>query len=150
MINIGDAVPDFNFTSTEKDNDKFSNYKDKTVVFYFYPKDSTPGCTMESKDFRDHIDQFKAKNVQIFGISRDSIASHDKFKDKHALPFPLISDGDETLCEIFNVIGIKNMFGKKIRGLIRSTFIVHNGELVNEWRKVKVKGHVKEVLAALK
>ena len=130
---------------------KLSDFIGKTVVLYFYPKDNTPGCTNESIDFRDAHDEFLAANTVVFGISRDSLKSHDSFKNKLELPFELISDADEKLCNQFDVIKQKMMYGKQVRGIERSTFIVDgNGKLKDEWRKVKVTGHVAEVLAAVR
>jgi peroxiredoxin Q/BCP len=120
-------------------------------VLYFYPKDDTPGCTLEGHDFRDQHDKFKRLKVRVLGVSRDSLASHDKFRAKHGLPFDLISDTDEALCRQFGVIKEKNMYGRKVMGIERSTFLVDaDGVLRNEWRKVKVSGHVAQVLAAAK
>jgi peroxiredoxin Q/BCP len=120
-------------------------------VLYFYPKDDTPGCTLEGHDFRDQHDKFKRLKVRVLGVSRDSLASHEKFRAKHSLPFDLISDTDEALCRQFGVIKEKNMYGRKVMGIERSTFLVDaDGVLRNEWRKVKVSGHVAQVLAAAK
>ena len=128
-----------------------SELKGKVIVLYFYPKNNTPGCTIESKSFRDHAEQFEALNAVIYGVSRDSLASHEKFKCKHSMPFELISDNDEKLCKYFDVIGDKSFFGKIIRGLIRSTFLIdENGTVIKEWRKVKVKSHVEDVLDTIK
>lgn len=127
-----------------------SEFKGQKIVLYFYPKDNTPGCSSESKSFRDHFDEFKKNNTVILGVSRDSLQSHLKFKEKLNLPFELISDTDETLCEYFNVLGRKTMFGKIFNGLTRSTFLIdEKGKVIREWRKVKVCGHVEEVLKAL-
>lgn len=146
----GLAVPNFSVDATDGKQINLANYQGKYVVLYFYPKDSTPGCTAESKDFRDHYDQFEKLNAKIIGVSRDTVASHDKFKTKHCMPFDLISDRDEKLCEHFGVIGEKKMFGKAFRGLIRSTFLINpQGEVIHEWRKVKVRGHVADVLNTL-
>ena len=126
---------------------KLSNYRGKNVVLYFYPKDSTPGCTTESMGFRDAYAEFEKANTVIFGISRDSLKSHDKFKANLELPFELICDADELLCQQFDVIKQKMMYGKQVRGFERSTFVINaQGELVYEWRKVKVDNHVREVL----
>jgi peroxiredoxin Q/BCP len=120
-------------------------------VLYFYPKDDTPGCTLEGQDFRDRHTAFKRLRVRVLGVSRDSLASHEKFRAKHALSFDLVADPDEKLCRQFDVIQEKNMYGKKVLGIERSTFLVDaDGVLRNEWRKVKVAGHVDEVLAAAK
>jgi peroxiredoxin Q/BCP len=121
----------------------------RPYVLYFYPKDDTPGCTLEGKDFRDRHADFGKLGVRVLGVSRDSPASHAKFQQKYALPFELVSDADEKLCKLFDVIKDKNMYGKKVRGIERSTFLVdREGVLRKEWRKVKVDGHVAEVLAA--
>jgi peroxiredoxin Q/BCP len=123
----------------------------KPYVLYFYPKDDTPGCTLEGHQFRDQHAVFERLKVRVIGVSRDSIASHQKFRSKHSLPFDLIADADETLCQQFDVIRDKNMYGKKVRGIERSTFLVDaDGVLRREWRRVKVDGHVGEVLEAAK
>jgi len=127
------------------------NLVGSAYVLYFYPKDDTPGCTLEGQDFRDKLAAFKRLGVRVLGVSRDSLASHEKFKAKYSLPFDLVSDADETLCRQFDVIKEKNMYGKKVLGIERSTFLVDgDGVLRGEWRKVKVAGHVDEVLAAAK
>jgi peroxiredoxin Q/BCP len=150
-IAIGDKVPDFKFEATSNVSGKLSDYRGKTVVLYFYPKDHTPGCTQESQDFRDAIKKFEKTKAVIFGISRDSLASHEKFKTKQELPFELISDPDSVLCELFDVIKPKNMFGKMVKGIVRSTFLIDgNGILKEEWRKVSVGGHADAVLAQCK
>ena len=121
------------------------------VVIYFYPKDDTPGCTTESKDFRDHMDEFKKANTLVVGISKDSIVSHDKFKDKHCLPFALASDEEGDVCERYGVWTEKNMYGKKYMGIQRATFLIgKDGNIAKSWPKVSVEGHVKEVLEAAK
>ena len=130
---------------------KLSDYKGHPVVVYFYPKDNTPGCTMESQQFRDLHKQFEKAGAIVVGVSRDSLKSHAGFKSKYELPFELLSDADEALCAHFDVIKMKNMYGKQVRGIERSTFLFdRNGELVREWRKVKVDGHAEEVLQAVK
>jgi peroxiredoxin Q/BCP len=148
QVAVGKKVPAFDAEAT---GGRVSS-KDlggTAFVLYFYPKDDTPGCTMEGHDFRDRHDQFKRLKVRVFGVSRDSLASHEKFKAKHGLPFDLISDPDEALCRRFDVIKEKNMYGRKVLGVERSTFLVDGkGVLRNEWRKVKVAGHVDEVMAA--
>lgn len=150
-MNIGESVPDFAFTATNGLNARLSDYRGQYVVLYFYPKDATPGCTTEGQDFRDAYPQFQELNTQIFGVSRDSLKSHENFKAKQNFPFELISDQDEQLCQLFDVIKMKSMYGKQVRGIERSTFIIdHQGKLSKEWRKVSVKGHVDEVLSALK
>ena len=144
------VVPNFSAAMTGPTPFQLSNYAGKMLVIYFYPKDNTPGCTTESIAFRDLHEKFLAKNALVFGLSRDSIRSHDGFKAKLDLPFQLISDPDETVCTLFNVMKLKNMYGKQHRGVERSTFIIDgNGTLVKEWRGVKVVGHVDEVLEFL-
>ncbi len=148
--NIGDAVPDFEAQVTGDKTVKLSDYRGKFVVLYFYPKDSTPGCTQEGQDFRGNIDKFTALNAVVLGVSRDSLKSHENFKCKQEFPFDLISDADEALCQLFDVIKMKNMYGKQARGIERSTFVIDpQGVLVKEWRKVSVKGHCGQVLLAL-
>ena len=123
----------------------------RNVVIFFYPKDNTPGCTLEGQDFRDLNAKFRRQKTVIFGVSRDSIASHDKFRDKQKFPFDLISDPDEALCKQFDVIHEKTLYGRKFMGVVRSTFLIDaSGKLRREWRKVKVKGHAAEVLQAVK
>lgn len=149
-MNIGDSVENFAFSATSDLQAHLNDYKGQYVVLYFYPKDSTPGCTTEGQNFRDAYPQFQALNTQIFGISRDSIKSHENFKAKQNFPFELISDADEQLCQLFDVIKMKSMYGKQVRGIERSTFIIDpEGKLAHQWRKVSVKGHVDEVLRAL-
>ncbi len=126
------------------------NYLGKLVVLYFYPRDSTPGCTNEGIDFTSLYQDFKKKNVEIFGISRDSIKSHEKFKEKYNFPFELLSDSDEIACNLFDVIKLKNMYGKQVQGIERSTFLIDTeGNLINEWRGLKVPGHAEEVLNSI-
>lgn len=145
------TVPEFSAAMTGSKGFTLSDFKGKTVVLYFYPKDNTPGCTAESMTFRDLYDKFKNANAEIFGISRDSIRSHEGFKSKLGLPFELISDPEETLCSMFNVMKMKNMYGKQVRGIERSTFVIDGtGKLVKEWRGVKVPGHVDEILEFVK
>ncbi|MCX7087807.1 MAG: peroxiredoxin [Methylococcales bacterium] len=149
-MTIGDSVPNFEALSTGGETFRLSDYRDQHLVVFFYPKDNTPGCTLESQDFRDYYAQFKALNCAIVGISRDSIRSHEGFKSKQVLPFELIADTEEAVCQLFNVIKLKNLYGKQVRGIERSTFLINRqGLLVKEWRKVKVKGHVAEVLQTL-
>jgi thioredoxin-dependent peroxiredoxin len=134
------------------DGEEFSPaaLKGETYVLYFYPKDNTPGCTLEGQDFKKHFARFKKLGVRVFGVSRDSLASHEKFCVKMGLPFPLISDPNEDLCKEYDVIQWKNMYGKKVRGIERSTFVIdEKGRVEKEWRKVKVDGHVSEVLTYL-
>jgi thioredoxin-dependent peroxiredoxin len=146
----GQTVVDFSFTATSGLTGSLSDYQGKKVVLYFYPRDNTPGCTMESKDFRDLHDAFTAKNTVVLGISRDTLKKHENFKAKYDFPFELIADPEEVICNQFDVIKHKSMFGKKVRGIQRSTFVFdESGALTHEWRKVKVIGHAKEVLAVL-
>lgn len=128
-----------------------ADYADKTIVLYFYPKDNTSGCTQEAHDFRDNLKKFTKAGAVVIGVSRDSIKSHEKFIEKQAINFNLISDPDETLCNVFDVMKEKSMYGRKYMGIERSTFIIdgESGKVLHEWRKVKVKDHVEAVLAAL-
>lgn len=149
-ITLGAIVPNFTAITTGDKTVQLSDYLGKNVVLYFYPKDSTPGCTQEAQDFRDNYAQFETLNTVIFGISRDSVKSHDNFKCKQELPFDLISDSDETLCQLFDVLKMKNMYGKQVIGIERSTFLINaEGVLIHEWRKVKVAGHCLDVLEKL-
>jgi peroxiredoxin Q/BCP len=151
MITLGKKVKNFKASATGDKTISLSDYKGKKVVLYFYPKDSTPGCTTEGQDFRDAKGRFTRQNTVILGVSRDSIKSHENFCAKQKFNFDLLSDPDEALCTQFDVIKMKNMYGKKVRGIERSTFLIdENGVLRQEWRKVKVKEHVEEVLAAAK
>jgi len=137
--------------STSGENFSFAEYKGKKVILYFYPKDNTPGCTQEGLDFGKKIKLFQKLNTVIFGVSRDSLKSHEKFKQKMAFPFDLLSDEKEEACKLFDVIKWKNMYGKKVLGIERSTFLFdEKGKTLKEWRKIKVAGHVNEVLAFLK
>jgi len=150
-LNIGDAAPDIELPAWPEGSLRLGDFRGCWVVLFFYPKDNTPGCTREACEFRDASDDFSAANAVIFGISRDSTASHQKFAEKHALPFPLLSDPDEMACTAFDVIRMKNMYGKQVRGVERSTFIINpDGVIAHLWRKVKVKEHVADVLATLK
>jgi peroxiredoxin Q/BCP len=127
------------------------DYRGKWVVLYFYPKDATPGCTLEGQDFRDKYSEFMTLNAVVLGVSRDSLTSHEKFKAKQQFPFELISDKDEQLCQQFDVIKMKSMYGKQVRGIERSSFIIDpEGKIQHVWRKVRVDGHVAEVLETLK
>ena len=141
----------FNLPSTNQKNFSLKENQSKYVVLYFYPKDSTPGCTTEGQDFRDLKSQFTRANTIIFGLSRESLKSHENFKKKEKFNFDLISDPDEKICKQYDVIKEKSMYGKKYMGIERSTFLINaQGKLVQEWRKVKVPGHAKEVLEAAK
>jgi peroxiredoxin Q/BCP len=144
-------VPDFKARATGDQTVHLKALRGSKVVLYFYPKDSTPGCTTEGQDFRDLHAKFRRQNAQVFGVSRDSLASHKKFREKQKFPFHLISDPDETLCRQFDVIQEKTLYGRKFMGVERSTFLIDdNGKLRAEWRKVKVNGHAAEVLDAVK
>lgn len=148
---IGKKAPDFELPATRDQHLKLSKLKGNNVVLYFYPKDSTPGCTLEGQDFRDNYAKFKRLDTLIFGISRDSLKSHENFCAKQKFPFDLLSDADEKVCKLYDVIKEKNMYGRKVLGIERSTFLIDaKGTLVREWRKVSVKGHVTEVLDAVK
>lgn len=148
---IGKKVPDFKLPATGDQDIRLKDYQGKNVVIYFYPKDNTPGCTQEGQDFRDHYSKFKRAKTVIFGVSRDSVKVHTNFKAKHEFPFELISDADEKLCTLFDVIKLKKLYGREYLGIERSTFLIDSkGILREEWRKVKVKGHAEEVLAACK
>ncbi len=150
MIQIGDTLPAFSQAASQGEISN-KDFKGQWTVLFFYPRDNTPGCTQEGQEFRDLYQTFLDLGVQLIGISRDSLKSHQKFIDKFDFPFPLISDEDESVCDIFQVVKDKNMYGKKVRGIERSTFIFDTkGKLVHEWRKVKVPGHVDEVLATVK
>ena len=149
-IETGKKVPAFALPASGGKVEKLANHKGCNVVLYFYPKDDTPGCTLEGQGFRDHMRRFRALNTVVLGVSRDSVAAHDKFCREQKFPFSLLADADETLCKAFGVIKMKNMYGKKVRGIERSTFLIDGkGVLRREWRKVKVEGHVKEVLEAI-
>ena len=148
---LGRVVPKLKLSATGEQEIDLKDLRGKNVVLYFYPKDSTPGCTTEGQDFTANHAKFKRANTVILGISRDSVASHEKFKAKQSFPFDLLSDADEKACGIFDVIKEKNMYGRKVMGIERSTFLIdEKGKLKQEWRKVKVKGHAAEVLAAAK
>jgi thioredoxin-dependent peroxiredoxin len=148
---IGTKVKDFTAASTGGEDFNLSAAKGKAVVLYFYPKDMTSGCTVESQEFRDLYDRFKRAGAKVLGVSRDSLKSHDKFCEKESLPFPLLSDADEKLCQQFDVIKEKSLYGRKYMGIERSTFLIDaQGVLRQEWRKVKVDGHAREVLEAVR
>lgn len=150
-VTLGKKAPDFRLPATGGGEVRLADLKGSNVVLYFYPKDSTPGCTLEGQDFRDRHTKFKRLNTVILGVSRDSLAAHEKFKEKQGFPFELLSDTDEKVCRLFDVIKEKNMYGRKVMGIERSTFLIDaTGVLRAEWRKVKVPGHADEVLAAVK
>ena len=150
-VQVGKKVPDFRAVLDNEETFKLSENKGKNLVFYFYPKDNTPGCTKEGEDFRDNYSVIKKLNTEVIGVSKDSVASHQKFIKKFNFPFNLISDENEKVCNLFNVIKEKNMYGRKYMGIERSTFLIDtNGKLVKEWRKVRVKGHVDDVIESIK
>jgi peroxiredoxin Q/BCP len=141
------TLPDFELPATGNQRFQLSAFAGHPFVLYFYPRDDTPGCTVEGTQFRDLHGEFRAAEVAVFGISRDSVASHEKFKARMAFPFELLSDPDEKACAIFGVMKMKNMYGKQVRGIERSTFVIDTrGRIAREWRGVKVTGHAQEVL----
>jgi thioredoxin-dependent peroxiredoxin len=145
------AIPDFQLPATSGVTFQLSQHLGKNLVIYFYPKDSTPGCTTQGVQFRDAYSDFKHLNTEIFGISRDTLKSHENFKAKFTFPFELLADTEELACSLFGVIKMKNMYGKQVRGIERSTFVIDkNGALIKEWRGVKVDGHATEVLNFVK
>lgn len=145
------VVADFKCEATDGRTVQLKSLRGKKVVLYFYPKDATPGCTTEGQDFRDLHAKFRRQNAVIFGVSRDGIKSHEKFKEKHKFPFELLSDTDQKLCGQFDVIREKTLYGRKFMGIERSTFLIdEKGKLREEWRKVKVEGHAREVLDAVR
>lgn len=147
----GQPIPSFTAQATSGKTVTAASLNGQPWVLYFYPKDNTPGCTQEGQDFRDLHEAFTRLGVEVFGVSRDSLKSHENFKRKHGLPFELISDADETLCKLFGVIKQKNLYGKQVLGIERSTFLIDRaGRLAQEWRKVSVKGHAQQVLDALR
>lgn len=147
IATLNRKVKDFSFQSTAEDISNFKSLKGKNIILYFYPRDNTPGCTTEGNDFKKYYYQFLDLNTQVLGVSRDSMKSHHKFCDKYSFLFPLIADEDEQLCSYFDVMKMKNMYGKQVRGIERSTFYIDaTGKLCKEWRKVKVDGHVEEIL----
>lgn len=148
---LDQPAPDFELPATGDTTFRLSKARGKRLVLYFYPKDNTPGCTVEGQRFRDLYPQFRDAGCEIFGISRDSMKSHESFRAKMGFPFALLSDTDETACKLFDVIRMKNMYGKKVRGIERSTFVIdEHGVLRRDWRGVKVPGHVEEVLEFVK
>ena len=148
---IDSQIPNFSLPATSGQTFDLAAQRGNAVVIYFYPKDSTPGCTTEGQQFRDLYDQFQAASAIVLGVSRDSLKSHENFKAKQNFPFELGSDADEALCNLFGVMKLKNMYGKQVRGIERSTFVIdRNGVLRREWRGVKVPGHAQEVLDFVK
>jgi peroxiredoxin Q/BCP len=147
-LKIGMELPDFHAQGTSGHEFSLKEHRGKKVVLYFYPKDATPGCTMEGHDFTKLLPEFKKAGAEVYGVSRDSLQSHEKFKEKECFDFELLSDPDENLCKMFDVIKEKNMYGRKVMGIERSTFVIDsNGKLAAEWRGVKVPGHAQEVLS---
>jgi peroxiredoxin Q/BCP len=150
-IKLDARVPAFKSASTAGDEFSLADARGKPLVLYFYPKDATSGCTVQAQQFRDLADKFKRAGVLVLGVSRDSIKSHDKFREKESLPFHLLSDPEEKLCGLFDVIKEKSLYGRKYMGIERSTFLIDgSGVLRREWRKVKVAGHAQEVLEAVR
>ncbi len=149
-MNLGEHVSSGLFNTTNGMTKSFDDFHGKWVVLYFYPKDATPGCTLEGQDFRDQYPKFTSRDTVVLGISRDSLKSHENFKAKQQFPFELISDSDEQLCQQFAVIKMKSMYGKQVRGIERSTFLIDpNGVIQHVWRGVRVDGHVNDVLTTL-
>lgn len=149
-VALDQPVPLFSCQTSGGKTLNFSDLKGKNVVIYFYPKDNTPGCTQEGQDFRDLYDTFQSLNTEIFGVSKDSVRVHDGFIAKHHFPFDLISDPEEIVCKLFDIIKLKKLYGREYMGIERSTFLINTeGTLVKEWRKVKVKGHVADVLESV-
>ena len=147
VIAISKPIANFTLSATDEKTISLKDFKGKNVVLYFYPRDNTPGCTKESRTFEKHLSEFKKLNTVILGVSRDSVKSHENFRKKQGLSFDLLADMEEDLCNLFDVMKEKNLFGIKVRGIERSTFLIDaNGVLIKEWRKVKVGGHVEEVL----
>ena len=150
-VSVGQPVPDFSVAATGDQTVQLSNLAGRWAVLYFYPRDNTPGCTLEGQQFRDLHQDFIRAGVMVFGVSRDSVASHERFKAKMNFPFDLLSDSDETMCRLFDVIREKNMYGRKVMGIERSTFLIgRDGGIEREWRGVKVDGHAQAVLDAAK
>lgn len=150
-LNIGDKAPDFTLTTDAEKEFTLSKLQGKKVILYFYPKDNTPGCTRQACDFRDHFGEFNAHGVEIIGISKDSTKNHTKFKQKYTLPFTLLVDANADVCEAYGVINKKSLFGKTFLGIQRSTFLIdEKGIIRNLWRKVKVQGHVEQILDEIK
>ena len=151
ILKEGDIAPDFTLPTDGNGEFTLSQLRGKNIVLYFYPKDNTPGCTTESKDFRDLADEFEKTDTLIFGVSKDSVKSHDKFREKYCLPFPLISDEKGEMIEAYNVWKEKSMYGKTFMGIERTTFLLNKDGVISKvWRKVKVSDHAKEVLDASK
>ena len=151
MVSVGKRVENFTLPATGDQNLSLSDFKGRKLIIYFYPKDNTAGCIREGQDFRDLYSQFSKAGVEIIGVSRDSIRTHNNFRNKHDFPFHLLSDSEEVLCKQFDVIKEKNMYGRKYMGIVRSTFLIDaDGILRQEWLKVRVPGHAETVLEAVK
>ena len=149
MVSIGKKVANFSLPATGDKIVSLEDFNGANLVIYFYPKDNTPGCTLEGQNFRDSYEEFIKSGTTVLGVSRDNLKAHENFRTKQEFPFDLLSDADETLCGQFDVIHEKNMYGRKVMGIVRSTFLIDgDGVLQKEWRKVRVKGHVDEVLEA--
>ena len=150
-VEMGKSIPDFELPATGDQSIRLSSLRGRKLVLFFYPKASTPGCTQEGQDFRDLYKAFHAAGAEVLGISRDGLKAQENFKSKHEFPYELLSDKDETVCRLFDVIKEKNMYGKRVMGIERSTFLIdEEGRLQHEWRGVKVKGHAQEVLDTVK
>ncbi|WP_251360030.1 thioredoxin-dependent thiol peroxidase [Kangiella sp. TOML190] len=150
-IQLNKKAPNFSLAATGDQTLSLKDFKGKKLVIYFYPKDNTPGCTTEGQNFRDLYPQFQKLNTEILGVSRDTVRVHENFKNKHEFPFELLSDGDEAMCNAYEVIKLKKLYGREYMGIERSTFLIdESGKLRQEWRKVKVKEHAQEVLEAVK
>ncbi len=150
LVTVGQAVPPFT-AMTNRGEFNLASLQGKQLVLYFYPKDNTPGCTTQAQGFRDLYQEFLDAGCQIIGVSRDSVKSHENFAEKQQIPFPLIADTDEAVCQLFDVIKMKNMYGKQVRGIARSTFLIDAaGVLKQEWRGIRVPGHVDAVLQAVR
>lgn len=150
-VELQQTVPDFELPATGDKTVRLSELRGKNVLIYFYPKDNTPGCTLEGQNFRDHIGTFNQHNTVIFGVSKDSLRAHENFKEKQQFPFDLLSDSDETVCNLFGVMQMKKNYGREYMGIVRSTFLIDTeGKLIHEWRNVKVKQHLDEVLEVVK
>lgn len=144
---VGMIAPEFKLMGSDNKEHSLKDYKGKRVILYFYPKDNTPGCSLEAQDFKNHYESFIDNNTVVLGVSRDNLKSHEKFINKYELPFVLLSDEDEVVCRLYDVLKEKNMFGKKVFGIERSTFVVdEEGKIIDIYRKVKVKGHVESLL----
>jgi peroxiredoxin Q/BCP len=151
MLKPGDKAPDFRLPSTSGNESALKDYRGRKLVLYFYPKDNTPGCTVEACDFRDNMARVRRTGAEVLGVSKDSLTSHDRFREKFELPFDLLTDSDNTVATAYGAFGEKTMYGKKVMGTIRSTFLIdEKGNIERIWSPVKVKGHVDQVLGVLR